>query len=128
MNKVFAATVSSFFKRKTVLSLGDLWLFSFQIFISYPAIQALFLVAIFLFQLYQSLAVPPHTHTLAAFIPLLPPIIMEFNAQAALPKYVGIAKAMNVYKDSMTQEEVAKAAVEAVKSLSIKVGIRLCLF
>ena len=54
--------------------------------------------------------------------PLLP-VIMEFNAPAALSKYVDIAKAMNVYKDGMSQEEAAKAAVEAVKALSVKVGI-----
>ena len=54
---------------------------------------------------------------------LLLPTIMEFNAPAALPKYVEIAKAMKVYKEGMTQEEAATAAVEAVKALSIKVGI-----
>ena len=54
---------------------------------------------------------------------LLLPIIMEFNAPAALDKYVDIAKAMNVYQTGMTKEEAAKAAVDAVKALSIKVGI-----
>lgn len=54
---------------------------------------------------------------------LLLPTIMEFNAPAALDKYVTIAKAMNVYKDSMSKEEAAQAAVDAVKSLSIRVGI-----
>lgn len=54
---------------------------------------------------------------------LLLPIIMEFNAPAALDKYVDIAKAMNVYKTGMTKEEAAKAAVDAVKALSVKVGI-----
>ena len=54
---------------------------------------------------------------------LLLPIIMEFNAPAALNKYVDIAKAMNVYQTGMTKEEAAKAAVDAVKALSIKVGI-----
>ncbi len=54
---------------------------------------------------------------------LLLPIIMEFNAPAALDKYVNIAKAMNVYQTGMTKEEAAKAAVDAVKALSIKVGI-----
>ena len=54
---------------------------------------------------------------------LLLPVIMEFNAPAALSKYVDIAKAMNVYKDGMSREEAAKAAVEAVKALSVKVGI-----
>ena len=34
---------------------------------------------------------------------LLLPVIMEFNAPAALPKYVDIAKAMNVYKDGMSR-------------------------
>ena len=54
---------------------------------------------------------------------LLLPTIMEFNAPAALDKYVDIARAMNVYKDGMTKEEAAQAAVEAVKSLSKRVGI-----
>lgn len=54
---------------------------------------------------------------------LLLPTIMEFNAPAALDKYVTIAKAMNVYKDGMSKEEAAQAAVDAVKSLSIRVGI-----
>lgn len=54
---------------------------------------------------------------------LLLPIIMEFNAPAALDKYVDIAKAMNVYQTGMTKEEAAKVAVDAVKALSIKVGI-----
>ena len=35
---------------------------------------------------------------------LLLPIIMEFNAPAALDKYVEIAKAMTVYKEGMSQE------------------------
>lgn len=46
---------------------------------------------------------------------LLLPIIMEFNAPAALDKYVEIAKAMNVYSTDMTKEKAAEAAVEAVK-------------
>ncbi len=54
---------------------------------------------------------------------LLLPTIMEFNAPAALDKYVDIARAMNVYQTSMTKEEAAQAAVEAVKSLSKRVGI-----
>lgn len=53
---------------------------------------------------------------------LLLPTIMEFNAPAALDKYVDIAKAMQVYKDGMTREEAARAAVDAVKALSVKVG------
>ena len=54
---------------------------------------------------------------------LLLPTIMEFNAPAALDKYVTIAKAMNVYKDGMSKEEAARAAVDAVKSLAVRVGI-----
>ncbi len=54
---------------------------------------------------------------------MLLPTIMEFNAPAALDKYVDIAKAMNVYKDGMTKEEAAEAACEAVRQLSIRVGI-----
>ena len=54
---------------------------------------------------------------------LLLPVIMEFNAPAALDKYVDIAKAMNVCTSGMSREEAAHAAVEAVKSLAIRVGI-----
>jgi lactaldehyde reductase len=54
---------------------------------------------------------------------LLLPIVMEFNAPAALDKYVEIAKAMDVYTKGMTNEEAAKAAVDAVKALSKRVGI-----
>ena len=54
---------------------------------------------------------------------LLLPVIMEFNAPAALDKYVDIAKAMNVYQPGMNREEAAGAAVAAVKSLAVRVGI-----
>ena len=54
---------------------------------------------------------------------LLLPIIIEFNAPAALDKYVEIAKAMTVYKEGMSQEEAARAAVDAVRALSVRVGI-----
>lgn len=54
---------------------------------------------------------------------LLLPVIMEFNAPAALGKYVDIAKAMGVYITGMNPEEAAKAAVDAVKALSVRVGI-----
>ena len=54
---------------------------------------------------------------------LLLPTIMEFNAPAALDKYVQIAKAMDVYVPGMGREEAADAAVQAVKDLSVRVGI-----
>ena len=54
---------------------------------------------------------------------LLLPIVMEFNAPAALDKYVEISKAMNVYREGMSKEEAARAAVDAVRALSVKVGI-----
>ena len=54
---------------------------------------------------------------------LLLPTIMEFNAPAALDKYVQIAKAMDVYVPGMSREEAANAAVQAVKDLAVRVGI-----
>ena len=54
---------------------------------------------------------------------LLLPTIMEFNAPAALEKYVEIAKAMGVFQAGMSNEEAADAAVKAVKELSVRVGI-----
>lgn len=54
---------------------------------------------------------------------LLLPLIMEFNAPAALDKYIDIAKAMGVYTSDMSKEEAARVAVDAVKTLSVKVGI-----
>ena len=54
---------------------------------------------------------------------LLLPTIMEFNMPAAIDKYVQIAKAMNVYSAGMSNEEAAEAAVDAVRQLSIRVGI-----
>lgn len=54
---------------------------------------------------------------------LLLPTIMEYNAPAALDKYVDIAKAMNVYSCQMSTEEAAAAAVKAVKELAVRVGI-----
>lgn len=54
---------------------------------------------------------------------LLLPTIMEFNMPAALDKYVQIAKAMDVYSAGMSREEAAQAAVDAVKALSVRVGI-----
>lgn len=54
---------------------------------------------------------------------LLLPTVMEFNMPAAIDKYVQIAKAMDVYTPGMSNEEAAEAAVEAVRQLSIRVGI-----
>lgn len=54
---------------------------------------------------------------------LLLPTIMAYNMPAALDKYVQIAKAMDVYTAGMSREEAAQAAVDAVKDLSVRVGI-----
>ena len=54
---------------------------------------------------------------------LLLPTVMAFNASAALDKYADIAKAMNVYRPGMSQEEAADAAVRAVRELAVRVGI-----
>ncbi len=54
---------------------------------------------------------------------LLLPIVMEFNMPAAIEKYGEIAKAMGVYKQGMTPEDSAQAAVDAVRELAVRVGI-----
>lgn len=54
---------------------------------------------------------------------LLLPTIMEFNLPYCIDKYPRIAEAMGVDTAGMSKEEAAKAAVEAVKALSVKVGI-----
>jgi lactaldehyde reductase len=55
---------------------------------------------------------------------ILLPTVMEYNAEATGEKYREIARAMGVKNvDSMTQDEYRKAACEAVKQLSIDVGI-----
>lgn len=54
---------------------------------------------------------------------LLLPLVMEYNAPAALEKFQIIAQTMGVYKKGMTLEESAKAAVDAVRDLAIRVGI-----
>ena len=52
------------------------------------------------------------------------PTVMEYNAPATGEKYREIARAMGVKGvDNMTQEEYRKAAIDAVKQLSIDVGI-----
>lgn len=55
---------------------------------------------------------------------LLLPYVMEYNAESpAAPKYINIAKAMGVNTEGMTQEEGVKAAVEAVRQLSVSIHI-----
>lgn len=54
---------------------------------------------------------------------MLLPTVMKFNAPAALPKYVDVAKALGVYKDGMTQQEAADAACAEIDNLSRLVGI-----
>ena len=52
------------------------------------------------------------------------PTVMEYNAEATGEKYREIARAMGVQGvDAMSQEEYRKAAIDAVKQLSIDVGI-----
>ena len=55
---------------------------------------------------------------------VLLPYVMEFNAEYTGEKYREIARAMGVAGvDSMTQEKYRKAAIDAVKQLSIDVNI-----
>jgi len=52
------------------------------------------------------------------------PTVMEYNAEATGEKYREIARAMGVAGvDAMSQEEYRKAAIDAVKQLSLDVGI-----
>ncbi len=52
------------------------------------------------------------------------PTVMEYNAPFTGEKYRDIARAMGVEgTDTMTQEEYRKAAIDAVKRLSLDVGI-----
>ena len=55
---------------------------------------------------------------------LLLPYVMEYNAESpAAPKYIHIAKAMGVNIDGMTESEGIRAAVDAVRKLSLSIGI-----
>ena len=52
------------------------------------------------------------------------PTVMEYNAEATGEKYREIARAMGVAGvDAMSQDEYRKAAIDAVKQLSLDVGI-----
>lgn len=54
---------------------------------------------------------------------LLLPTIMEFNMPLCIEKYGVIARTMGVDTTGMTAEQAAQAAVDAVKALSVRVGI-----
>ena len=54
---------------------------------------------------------------------LLLPTVMEFNKSACVEKYGEIARALGVDTTGMTKDEAAQAAVDAVRKLSIDVGI-----
>ena len=55
---------------------------------------------------------------------ILLPTVMEYNADATGEKYREIARAMGVANvDNMSQAEYRKAACDAVKKLSVDVGI-----
>ncbi len=55
---------------------------------------------------------------------LLLPYVMEYNADSpARPKYLGIAKAMGVNTEGMSVDEGVKAAIEAVRALSLSINI-----
>lgn len=51
------------------------------------------------------------------------PIVMEYNADCTGEKLKNVAEAMGVDTTGMTQDEYRKAAVDAVRQLSIDVGI-----
>lgn len=55
---------------------------------------------------------------------LLLPYVMEYNAASpAAPKYIRIARAMGVNTVGMSEAEGVSAAIEAVKKLSLSIGI-----
>ncbi len=54
---------------------------------------------------------------------LLLPTIMEFNMPTRIDRFGVIAEAMGVDTKGMTPEQAAQAAVDAVRALSIRVGI-----
>lgn len=55
---------------------------------------------------------------------LLLPYVMEYNAQSpAAAKYTQIAQAMGIDTTGMSQEDGVKAAIEAVRQLSLSIGI-----
>ncbi len=54
---------------------------------------------------------------------LLLPTVMEFNMPSSIIKYGRIAKAMGVDTTGMTDVQAAQAAVDAVKKLSLDLGI-----
>ena len=55
---------------------------------------------------------------------LLLPYVMEYNADSpAAPKYRDIARAMGVQTDGMNTEQGVRAAIDAVRQLSLSIGI-----
>ena len=54
---------------------------------------------------------------------LLLPVVMQYNAESSIDKYVDIARAMGVKVDNLSPKKAAQAAVDAVKSLATRVGI-----
>ena len=51
------------------------------------------------------------------------PIVMEFNAEATGEKFKFVAEALGVDTEGMDQETYRKAAIDAVRQLSVDVGI-----
>ena len=54
---------------------------------------------------------------------LLLPIVMEYNTESSIAKYVDIARAMGIKVDHLSLSDAAQAAVDAVKNLATEVGI-----
>lgn len=54
---------------------------------------------------------------------LLLPFVMEYNKPACVKKFGDIARAMGVSVTGLSAEEAATAAIEAVKKLSLDIGI-----
>ena len=54
---------------------------------------------------------------------MLLPVVMQYNMESSIGKYADIAAALGVDTEGMDEKQKAQAAVDAVKTLAVRVGI-----
>ena len=54
---------------------------------------------------------------------MLLPVVMQYNIESSIGKYADIAAALGVDTEGMDEKQKAQAAVDAVKTLAVRVGI-----
>lgn len=54
---------------------------------------------------------------------MLLPVVMQYNMESSIGKYADIAAAIGVDTEGMDEKQKAQAAVDAVKTLAVRVGI-----